>query len=273
MALVALFLLWQTISYWGIMSLVGEWQFNAFGRHYPTFNYVFLVFILCLPGYFVFLRPSRVTATDRPEAAVFRSARAFMVAVFATAIGLVLAAIVILFAMLLLPGNTGPMQRIDLAKPAVTLPRDGPTQVSGLVLYERTAGFDEDLILTRQTYRFAPVVGSRGAANELQIFVQLPPVDEATRGGLVSITGILKRDGLPGEIVRLFRYAGFQVDRPHYVLFVDPAAMRWPYIMALVQFAVGAVLALCVGLFQRRRVRRIDTVVHQRPEDARTAAT
>ncbi len=46
MVVVAIVLLWQTISYRGAMAVVGEWQYNTFGRQYPTFNFVFLVFAM-----------------------------------------------------------------------------------------------------------------------------------------------------------------------------------------------------------------------------------
>ena len=107
------------------------------------------------------------------------------------------------------------------------------------------------------------MVGGRQGPNELKYFIQFAPTDVRAGTGTVSMTGVLKRNGLPGEIVRLFRYAGYQVDEPHYVLFVEPAAMRWPYLATAVQLLIGALLVLALGLFQRRRVRHIDQRIHQ----------
>ena len=265
---VTLVLLWQATSYRGIMALIGEWQFNAFGRHYPTFNYVLLVFLLCLPGYLLFLRPRKRAVAERPEAATFRSARALFKAIVAATIGLGVAALVILIVMLFLPRENGPGQTIDLGRPAPAVLAEGPATISGRILYERTAGFDEDMLFTRRSFRFAPIVGPRQTSSDIRFFVQLPPFDATARGPAASMTGVLKRNGLPGEIVRLFRYAGFQVEEPNYVLFVEPAAMRWPYWTLIVQFLVGAVLALMIGLVQRRRTQKIDQAIHGSRDEA-----
>ena len=262
MALVALFLLWQATTYQGIMSFVGEWQFNAVGRHYATFNYVFLVFLLCLPGYLLFLRPGRRPGTERPEASLFRSARAFLRTLIGISAALGASVLFALGLMLRLPSQQGPVRRVDAAQPNAVPPEEGPTILSGQIIYERTAGFDEDLLFAKRSFRFAPVVGSRQGSNEIRYFVQLPPADEHGQVSDTPMVGVLKRNGLPGEVLRLFRYAGYQVDDPNYVLFIEPSAMRWPYIATIVQFVVGALLALGVALLQRRRVRQIDRRVH-----------
>lgn len=265
-AIVSLFLLWQAAKYEGVMSLVGEWQFNAFGRHYATFNYLLLVTLLCLPGYLLFLRPRRRGAADRPETVLFGSARTFLKALFGGAAALGTIALLMLVLVLLLPSDKGPLQRIDLTRPALTSPREGLTELSGTIIYDRTAGFDEDLLLARRTFRFAPVVGPRQGTNDLQFFIQFPPTDTRVGANTVTTTGVLKRNGLPGEIVRLFRYAGYHVDAPHYVLFAEPSAMRWPYLTTAVQLLIGGALVLVLALLQRRRVQSIDQRVHDKAD-------
>lgn len=264
MAVVTLFLLWQATSYRGVMSLVGEWQFNAFGRQYPTFNYVLLVFLLCVPGYLLFLRRRESGQTGRPQTDTIRSAHALLKVIVGVLAGLGVVTIGVLIMLLMLPRASGDEQQIDLSRPAIAVPREGPTRITGVILYDRTAGFDEDLVLTRRTFRFAPMIGAGQDPQDLRFFVQFPPAfDERTRAGTSTMTGVLRRNGLPGEIDRLFRYAGFRVEEPHYVLFAEPAAMRWPYLMAMVQFAIAALLVLLLALFQRRRVQRFDKSVHR----------
>lgn len=252
-AAVGLFLLWEAAQYQGVMALISEWQFNAYGRQYPTFNYVALVFLLALPGYLLFRR--RSTSDD---AAILRSARTLVKALLGAALGLGIAALVILVVMLFLPRSAGPAQRIDVSAPGFALPREGPTRMTGIVVYERTAGFDRDLLLTRRTFRFAPVVGNGERARDLRFFVQFSPVDAQTRQGSIVLTGVLKRNGLPGEITRLFRYAGYDVAEPHFVLFQEASAMRWPYLITALQLAIAGLLALGAGLLQRRRARTLD---------------
>lgn len=264
-AVVSLFLLWEATSYSGVMSLIGEWQFNAIGRHYPTFNYVVLVFVLLLPGYLLFMRPRRVEAADRSDQAMLRSALVFLRAATATAITLAVGMLVMLIALLLLPRDSGPRQLIDLARPVPSALAEGPTTLTGQVLYERTAGFDQDMLIARKQFRFTPVVAPGFNGDNLKFFVQLPPEDGSIAGAAAPVStplsGVLKRNGLPGEVLRLFRYAGFEIDDPPYVLFVEPGAMRWPYLALLVQFLIGAFLAAIVGNVQWRRYRRIDKAV------------
>lgn len=257
-ALVALFLLWQSATYRGLMSLIGEWQFNGFGRHYPTFNYILLVFLLCLPGYLLFLRPRERRPGEAQGSAVLRSAGALLKALLGVGAALAVAVLAVLVVMLFLPRDSGEVQRIDVARPAVTPPREGPTILSGRIIYERTAGFDEDLLVARRSFRFAPVVGPQDVEEgRIRFFVQFAPVDDRARADVSELRGVLKRNGLPGEVVRLFRYAGYELEQPHYVLFAEPAAMRWPYLATMAQFAVGALLALLFALLQRGRIRRL----------------
>lgn len=262
-AVVALFLLWEAARYQGLMSLVGEWQFNAFGRHYATFNYLLLVTLLCLPGYLIFLRPRRQSGSERPENLLFRSARTFYTVLLGGAASLGAVALLMFVLILSLPRSSGPVQRIDLDRPSLTEPREGPTELLGSVIYERTAGFDEDMLVARHTFRFAPVLGARRDGTELRYFVQFPPVDGSRGANAVTLTGVLKRNGLPGEIVRLFRYAGYHLEDPHYVLFAETSAMRWPYLTTAVQLIIGALLVLGLALLQRHRLGRIDQRVHR----------
>lgn len=256
-AVVAIVLLWQAAHYSGIMAVVSEWQYDAIGRHYPTFNYVLLIFLAGLPGYLLFFRPRKRSSVSRDGYVTVRSARVFMRALFGVAAGLAIACLVVLIASLFLPSGSGPVQQLALSQSQGALPREGQTVLSGQIIYERTAGFDEDLIVTRRNSRYAPMVSPGGPPRDLQFFVQLPPVSDADRSGTTTITGILKQNGLPGALIRLFRYAGYRVDSPHFVLFADAATMRWPYLLTAFQLGFGAVFAAAVGLLQKRRVKRL----------------
>jgi hypothetical protein len=256
-AVVSIVLLWQASHYTGVMAVFSEWQFNAIGRHYPTFNYVLLIFLCGLPGFLLFFRPRKRSSVSRDGFVTVRSAKIFMRAIFGVAVGLGIACLAVLVATLFLPNGSGSVQQIALSQSLGALPHEGQTVLSGQIIYERTAGFDEDLIVTRRNSRYAPIVPPGGQTKDLQFFVQLPPVNDSDRSGMASMTGILKQNGLPGALVRLFRYAGYRVENPHFVLFADAAAMRWPYLLTAFQLGFGALLAAAVGLLQRRRVSRL----------------
>lgn len=254
-AIVSIVLLWQATTYSGVMAIISEWQYNNFGLQYPTFNYVFLVFLLGLPGYLIFLH--RRSREGGRAGMVFRSAEAFMRGLFGFAIGYGVAAVAALLALAMAPSGGGTLQQIAVGQSQVALPHEGATELRGAIIYERTAAFDRDLFVVERHTRFAPMVAPGSNTVELRYFVQMPPVDKRSREGTSVMRGILQRNGLPGEIVRLFRYAGYQLDEPHFVLFGDVWDLRWPYLSTAAQLALGSVLSLLAGLWQRRRIGRL----------------
>ncbi len=261
-AIVGVVTLWQSINYSGVVAVLGEWQFDTIGIYYPTLTAVLVIGILSSPMFLLLMNPLRI-GRGRPEAILLRSARSFYRALLAIVGGLALLAVAMLVAMLSLPADTGPTQSIVLDRPLVALPREGPTTINGDVVYARIAALDTDQLFAKRTARYAPVVAPGAQDNNLQFFVELRPVDNITRRGSTSVTGILRRGALPGEIVQLYRYAGYRVEQPFYVLYSDLAALRRPYFVVAGQLAFAALLAAIVALLQGRRLRairrRIDT--------------
>ena len=254
-AVVSLFFLWETSQYRGFIAMLAEWQFNNFGRYFPTLTFAIVVFVLSLPGYLVFLRPQR-SKTSEIAAVSTRSARIFWRALTGVAVGLCVTAIGTLLAMLWLPSSQGEAQHYSLQGERAALPHEGLTQLSGVIAYDRVSAFDQELLVARRNVRFAPVFPTANPTSPVQFFVELPAVDRlpATQSG--TMTGILRQGGLPGEIVNLYHYAGYAIDRPYFVLFVDPGAMRWPYISAAIQLLIGASLAAIMAWAQSRRFKR-----------------
>ncbi len=260
---VALILLWQSVTYRGLIAFIGEWQFDTFGRYYPTLTYVLLVALLTSPALLVFRRPRR-RPEERRHTATLRSALIFQRVMFGAAAFLAATAAISLLAMAFLPNDRGPIQVITLDNPPLTQPREGATTLSGSILYVRTAAFDEDLVVARHNMRFAPMIAPGDDGHDLQYFVELPPVTDAeSRRAVVSMTGILKQGGLPGEVIRLYRYAGHRVEKPYYVLFSRRSALWWPHLQVAAQFGLGAVGFLLIALWQRRRKARM---THAQPD-------
>lgn len=256
-AVIATFLLWQIVQYRGLMAFLAEWQFNFLGRYYPSLTYVALVALLASPAIVIFLKVRRRHSEQRLAAATLRSALVFRRVVYSIAALCSVAAIITLLMLLVLPRGAGEPHNIDLAQPAVALPAEGPTTINGTILFDRTAAFDKKWFFTRHDMRFAPVVAPGAIATDLQFFIELPPESAARPSAGVSMTGILKKDALPGEIIQLYRYAGYRVEAPYYVLFSDEASMRRPYLETAAQLAICAILFLAIGLWQHRRVKWI----------------
>lgn len=260
-ALVSLFLLWEIVTYSGLMALLAEWQFNVLGSFYPSVTYLALVALLASPGLLLFLRVRKRDSDQRLGLATLRSATVFRRVVLGIGGACLAAAVVTLLFILTLPTSTGTPRTIDLTQPVVSLPSEGATTISGTILYDRTAAFNEDVVVSRRNLRFAPIVAPGSNSTALQFFVELPPETAPAPGGATAMTGVLKRNALPGEIVRLYRYAGYTVEPPYYVLFANDTALRWPYFELAIELAIVALLFLALGLWQHRRIKWLEKTV------------
>ncbi|MFS0771929.1 hypothetical protein [Sphingomonas sp. 1P08PE] len=253
--LVCLFLLWQTLTYRGLMALAAEWQFNTFGRYYPSLTYVLLATLIASPVLWLLRRPP-VDRADTVSAML--PGLIFIRTIVGIGAGCLLVCLVVLIAMASLPGDTGPIERIVLgSRTATAVPRTGPTILVGTVVRDRTAGLNQELLVARRTMRFAPMLTPGASPQSVRFFVEIGPDENAATlrpDGLRE--GILRRDGLPGELEKLFRYAGYDLTRPYYTLFATRAGLQWPYRVAAIQLAgVALVCLIAAGLLHLRRER------------------
>ncbi len=260
--LVSLFLFWQTLTYRGLMALAAEWQFNTFGRYYPSLTYVLLATVIASPVLWLLRGGDRDGEVAGGEGAAIAPSplpgRAFIRTILGVAAGCAVICLAVLIAMMSLPGDTGAVQRVVVGSPAAVDPRTGPTELSGALLRGRTAGLSQDLLVARRTIRFAPMLSPAGDhAEPVRYFVEIGADENAaTMQGNGLREGILRRGGLPGELEYLFRYAGYDVATPYYVLFASRAALQWPYRVAAIQLAlVGLICLIAAGGLHLRRER------------------
>lgn len=274
---VVAFFTWQAGAYRGVVALLAEWQFNEFGVYHPLLT--FLVFVLILaPLPFLFTRRRRKAAVVAASAAVpaatfspvrndmtraIGDATRFLQMLAVGAVGCMFAALIACVMLLLLPSARGPIQRISASTTRPDTPSQGLTELRGGILYTRTSAFDEDLLLTRRNVRFAPMIEAGADPSEVRYFVELSPTDGSSRTETTSIRqGILVKDALPGELFRLYRYAGFRVTPTHYVLFRSTATMRWPYWIWALEFGIAGLVIALGAMIQWLRRRRL--IVRQR---------
>lgn len=265
---IALFLLWQLFTYRGLMALAAEWEFNTFGRYYPALTYVLLVVLLASPILWLLrTRRPRVDGAAPMPAVVAPPARlpgrTFIRVILGVAIGCAVGAVIALLGMLAQPDDQGAAARITIGSAAASTPAEGPTVVVGDVIGERVAGLSEDLFLARRSFRFVPMVSpGSGGIETIRYFAEVDATNTiaaARRAG--SLTGILKHEALPGELVRLFRYAGFEVADDYQVLFAKRDTIQWPYRVVASELALVALLCAlgALGLHVRReRLRHGD---------------
>lgn len=271
--LVVAFFAWQSGTYRGVVALLAEWQFNEFGVYHPLLTFMlFVLAIAPLPYLFTRHRRSRKSrkspeGTAPPEVslpahrdfarAVRASSRFLNVLVF-TASGCFAAAVITAILVLMLPGTRGPLQTLTASTSVPAVPAQGMTELRGNIVYTRTSAFDEDLWFVRRNVRFAPMVDPAADPSAVRYFIELSPTDGSSVATAASARqGILVANALPGELFRLYRYAGYRITPTHYVLFRSTMTMRWPYLVWITEFAVAGLLiglAAVVQWFRRRRL-------------------
>jgi hypothetical protein len=269
--LLSLWLLWQTVNYRGLIALAAEWQFNIFGRYYPTLTFLLLALIVFSPLiiWSAVMRRRRSKSEDAadldPVARRQRGALAVLRLLIAAAIAVGVIGLIALLSLAALPSSSGTVQQVSAGGLGQTLPREGPTALTGTVVFDRTTAFDEDLWFVGRSVRFAPMIGRAEDGRRLRFFVELPANERNDNPPqFMTRRGILQRGGLPGEVLRLYRYVGYQVDEPYYVLFASRASMRWPHLMVAGESALAALLILIAAVLVRaRRPKRAPTPASQ----------
>ena len=260
--LVALYFLWEADHYAGLYAWLAECQFDLFGQYLPVLTYALLVIGFGWPAAWL-LRARR--RADRRElvgrdAAIYTSAN-FRRVLFSFAGGLAGASLVAFLWTLTLPRVGPPRQIIDIGAAVGGNVVEGPTILRGRIDYARTSALAEDFAVTTKGMRFAPMFASSADHNrQILFFVELLPSDLGRPRVVPNRSvrsGVLVLNRLPGSIVRLYRYAGYTVEKPLYVLFASNASVRRPYVVAAVQLALAALIAFIAGLFQHRHVRLI----------------
>lgn len=274
---VVLYFSWEAASYRGIYAYLAEWQFDHIGQDLPTFTFGVLTILFAWPALRLFRRRRRrrrslsrnATAAQRAahaaqaerrdyEAAIDAS-RDYMHFLFGFAAALALAATIAVVWTLFLPQYSAKGPEISITD---TNPPEGPVRLSGTVDYGRIASFGRGILLFQRSELYAPVIPAGMKDMPVRYFVEFSPEERAEiRDGssLQRRSGILVRSDLPGALVRLYRYLGYDIGTPYYVLYASPMTIRWPYYMIAVQFLIGAVVFLITGIFQHRHMKdRLD---------------
>lgn len=287
-----LLLLPQSVFYRGLVSILAEWQFIWFGRYFPILTMalpIILLTLLLLLVLWLVLRRKSNEDDEQPEPSLAEQlalsvtrTRLAMRSFFVLAgLGL-LGAVVSLILMARLPDDGGERQEIAVGAIPFAVPREGAARLSGTLDWQKLATIDRNLVLANQRTYFIPIVSRIADRKSTRYFVQVfrpefvlpanrlpgivPEKDKLLENGRIvptrdgpanTVTGTLRQDGLPDEIVRLYEKTGLEVHPDHYVLYRKTADLRWPYWIAALEFLLFATGAGILAFFQRRQLRRL----------------
>lgn len=261
--IVSVYFLWEADRYTGLYALLAEWQFEQLSHYFPVFTFAILVIAFGSPAAWLLRARRRADRRDLPDRhgydAGVSAGSNFRRTLFAFAGGLAGAAVVTLLFTLTLPRIAPPRNVVEIGGPPAVDPPLGPVTLRGQILFTRTAVFAQNLLVTTRGVRFAPIVATGASDQRLRYFVELRPREF---GPIPAVraedrTGVLMRNALPGSIIRLYRYAGYDVQAPTYMLYVSSETLRWPYYVTAAQLAIAALVALAAALLQHRHLRSI----------------
>ncbi len=301
LALVAYYFLGEALSYRGFVADLAEYQFLHFNRYWPTFTFALLTTLCSTPFILVLgLIRARQRRNERLGNARIDDHRIMLGRLnrlqnfFAGAsLGCAICVGILGFQILTLPSDAYDPRSIVIGSPDAIAPGDGRAVLTGSVDVTETAQFNEDLMLVRRSFYFAPIRSGPDDKSPLRYFVQVrrddsknrfDPLPEARKDVRVPYfrikgiaftpyrDGVLKRGALPGEIASLYRAAGYQVDRDNYVLFASNEPIRWRLQMLAGEFLILAIVAALVALLFARRRRAVRKMIRARTEAANIAA-
>jgi hypothetical protein len=277
---VVLYFAWEAASYRGLFAMLAEWQFDRLGQDLPTFNFCLLTMSLSWPALLI-LRRRHVTdeeaaqyardraipdeeldddAWERESQLALFSAQDYMHFLLGFGAALGIAALIALLWTLTLPSGTEPPKSFTPSVVNSPAPVEGSARIEGAVRYGRIASFNRGILFFNRTALFAPILPPQGGDGHVRYFVEFLPVErpDIAAGATISHrTGILVHSDLPGALVRLYRYLGYQPVEHYYVLYASAETIRWPYYIIAAQFLLGGLLFGATGLGQWRHVRKL----------------
>jgi hypothetical protein len=266
-AVVIIFSVWETVSYTGIAAFMAEWQYDKIGTAYPALNCLIMIAVLSLP-LLVIARLQRRAQKEHTDPETAKRHQAYManlrirsglrVAALITACVIVLIGIFMIW----LPGDSGPVNALTVTD-TPTPPVLGPTELRGKVLYNKIAVLKEDTFLSHASERFAPVVGEGGNQERLRYFIELPSDGRQLAASNKPYRGILRHGGLPGDLEKIYKYAGYTIPDDYFVLFQSKQSMQKTYVNYIVELSVLFVFFVLMQFVFWYRAKRIEKVIAQ----------
>lgn len=258
---IAGYLLFQSVFYRGLVRSLGEWQFAQLGGFFPAITCTILLLLFSLPLLALLLLLKRQQrALERDRSMLVRSVedvarlRRILTAVSVT---MLLGSMACIGLTPFLPDGGGRSRTIVVGGTSGLVPAEGRSRLVGQVDVEHVARFSRRALFLREDMLVAPVRAPGGSEGAVRFFVEIAPDAGADHLSPLPQEGVLRRNGLPGEVVMLFRSGGVPVASEHYLLYRSARAVRWPYYQLALQLALAALLLGVASWMEDRRYRRL----------------
>lgn len=258
---IAGYLLFQSVFYRGLVRSLGEWQFAHLGGFFPAITSAILYLLFSLPLLALFLLLERQhRRLERDRSVLVRSvegvARLRRV-LTVLSMTMLLGSMACIGLTPFLPDGGGRSHTIVVGAPAAFVPAEGRSRLVGQTDVDQVARFSRRALFLRQDMLVAPVRAAGDRTGTVRFFVEIAPGADADELGRLPSEGVLRRNGLPGEVVMLYRSAGVPVAGEHYLLYGSARAVRWPYYQLALQLGLAALLLGVARWLEDRRYRRL----------------
>lgn len=270
--LCGLYFLWEAVSYRGFFQRLAEFQIGRLGTYVPMLTYLVLFGLAVVPLLIIariLLRRSE-NAMDLPALFALRMTEARRLRRLLAGLGVTAFSVATgfgIYALWLLPDQSGELQTISASEFGTIPIRPGPARIAGGEL-GTIIFFGQDWIIGDDRMAFSPYRPPALANASAQVFVQLEATSKAELGKIVqrpSWSGIIVEGGLPGPVRVLFNQVGIGIAAPYYTLYQDDYALKIGYWLQATQWFLLAVLFVALFAVQSRTIKGL---IKRRDESA-----
>ena len=258
--LVGAVLIWQTVTYSGVIARLSEWQFGRFERMFPVSTILLITLLLSLPLLFLLVSRHRRYRRVRGEPPLtVQALRERRVSRWLAGSTLVMSGFALIAAILTLiqsPSDDGQTLSDMFGADAIT--KEGVVDARARVRTDLVGYYEKRGLFWKSGVYLAPIEPSTNPTKLTHFLV----VDKASIGepSEWSVRGYVRRTRLPGGFERLFGNTGYTLQRPAYVVYPDAGEAfraRFGLAESLLRFAfvigLGWLLHRLLVRLRRRR--------------------
>jgi len=247
------FFFWETFAYRGLIARVGEWQFGDLGGYFPNFTLAAAVILFGIPTLFLF--SMRKVSEESASEVALRAANRFLYVLCAAALLCAVIGGYRLWTGYAMVRSGGAAIRLNAGGQPPAGFNYGLVELTGRVQLDRQGGLGARTWFSSTGARFSPILGEKQSGASVTYLVEVDQKGAAPVVGTVA--GLLVRNGLRPDGIRLFEDNGYHLSDPHYVLFTKSTTVLRPYQMEALKWDLFALMLAMVAAYQRWRIRKI----------------